>query len=188
MLCYFEIFTSPQGSMRTISKHYSECKMVWIKFRKALQERRLPILKFSQDNPQKYFQNFTVFRGYSWNFFETDIRGMLLEYSGNITLRLLEFAKRSTFVIIKSYLFNTKATFSSRLSKNLFPLKCSLNVLNIARLREHSPNISGILLVSCNAYESCNKRKSSLSQPSRKVVTSLLEYELISLFQVLFVE
>ena len=113
MLCYFEIFTSFQGSMRTFSKHYSKSKTVSIKFQKALQEKRLPILKFSQDNPQKYFQNFTVFQGYSWNFFETDIRGMFLEYSGNITLWSLEFAKRSTFVIIKSYPFNTKATFPS---------------------------------------------------------------------------
>ena len=33
---------SCQGSMRTFSKHYSKCKTVSIKFRKILQERRLP--------------------------------------------------------------------------------------------------------------------------------------------------
>ena len=44
MLCYSEDVTSYQGSMRTFSKHYSKCEMVSIKFRKTLQERRLPIL------------------------------------------------------------------------------------------------------------------------------------------------
>ena len=43
-----------------------------------------------------------------------NIRGMFLEYFGNITLSLLEFPKRSTFVIIKSDTFNKKATFSSK--------------------------------------------------------------------------
>ena len=56
-----------------------------------------------------------MFLGYPWNIFETDIRGMLLEYSGNITSWLLEFAKRSTFFIIKSYTFNTKIAFPLRI-------------------------------------------------------------------------
>ena len=56
----------------------------------------LPILKMSQDNPQnnflnflasqKHIQNLIIFRENPWNIFETEIRGMLLEYSGNITL------------------------------------------------------------------------------------------------------
>ena len=58
MLRYYEIFTSCQGSMRTFSKHYFKCKSASIKFRKTLQERRLPILRFSQDNPQNNFLNF----------------------------------------------------------------------------------------------------------------------------------
>ena len=62
MLCYFEIFTSCQGSMETFPKHYSKCKAVSIRFRKTLQERRLPILKLSQDNPQKSFLNFLTSR------------------------------------------------------------------------------------------------------------------------------
>ena len=72
MLCYFDIFTSCQGSMRTFSKHYSKCKTVSIKFRKTLQERRLPILKFSQDKPQNIYLNFLA----SKNIFIT------LQYSG----------------------------------------------------------------------------------------------------------
>ena len=56
----------------------------------------LLILKFSQDNPQnnfpnfltaqKHFHNLKIFREYPWNDFETYIRGIILEYSGNITL------------------------------------------------------------------------------------------------------
>ena len=56
----------------------------------------LQILKISQDNPRnnflhflnsgKYFYNLTIFRGYPWNIFETEIRGMFFEYSGNIAL------------------------------------------------------------------------------------------------------
>ena len=38
-------------------RHYSNCKTVSIKFRKTLQERRLPILKSSQDNSQSNFLN-----------------------------------------------------------------------------------------------------------------------------------
>ena len=59
---------------------------------KTFQERRLPILKISQDNPQNNFLNFlnfhncTIFRGYPWNIFEREIRGMFLECSGNIAL------------------------------------------------------------------------------------------------------
>ena len=55
---------------------------------------RLSILKISQDNPQnnflnfltsqKHFHNLKIFRKYPWNDFETDIRGMFLEYSENI--------------------------------------------------------------------------------------------------------
>ena len=74
ILWYFKIFTSCQGSMRTFSKHYSKCKTVSIKFRKTLQERKLPILKFSQDNPQINFLNFLT----SKNIFIT------LQYSGDI--------------------------------------------------------------------------------------------------------
>ena len=58
MLCYIEIFASGQGSMRNFLKHYSKCKIVSIKFRKTLPERRLLVLKFSQDNPQNNFLNF----------------------------------------------------------------------------------------------------------------------------------
>ena len=80
MLCYFKIFTSYQGSMRTFSKHCSKCKTVSIKFRKTLQERRLPILKFSQNNPQNNFLNFLT----SKNIFITlqysrDILGIFLK-------------------------------------------------------------------------------------------------------------
>ena len=66
------------------------------KGQKNIQEMRLPILNISQDNPQnnfldflssqKHFHNLKIFREYLWNDFETDIREMFLEFSGNITL------------------------------------------------------------------------------------------------------
>ena len=94
MLCYFEIFTSCQGSMGTFSKHYSKCKTVSIKFRKTLQERRLPILNFSQDNPQnKFFLDFLT----SKNIFIT------LQYSGDIPGIFL----KQTFVECSSNILET---------------------------------------------------------------------------------
>ena len=48
----FSNFYQMSRTMLTFSKHYSKCKTVSIKFRKRLQERRLPILNFSQDKPQ----------------------------------------------------------------------------------------------------------------------------------------
>ena len=95
MLCYFEIFTRCQGLMRTFSKHYSECKTVSTKFRKALQERRLAILKFSQYNPQSNFLNFLTSKNsfIALKYFG-DILGIFLkqtfvEYSSNILETLL---------------------------------------------------------------------------------------------------
>ena len=83
-------FTSCQGSMRTFSKYYPKCKTVALRFRKTLQERRQPILKFSQDNPQNNFLNFLTSKylfitlKYSgdmlgMNIFETNICGMPLD-------------------------------------------------------------------------------------------------------------
>ena len=71
MLCYSEIFTSCQGEIWTFSKYYSKCKTVSIKSRITIQERRMPISKFSQYNPQNNFLNFLI----SKNIFIT------LEYS-----------------------------------------------------------------------------------------------------------
>ena len=65
------------------------------KVQKNIQEMRLPIFKIPRDNPKNNFLNFLtsqkhfhilkIFREYSWNDFEADIRGMLFEYSENIT-------------------------------------------------------------------------------------------------------
>ena len=93
ILCYFEIFASYQGSMRAFSKHYSKRKTVSVKFRKTLQERRLPILKFSQDNLQNNFLNFLT----SKNVFIT------LQYSGDI----LEIFLKQTFLKCSSNILET---------------------------------------------------------------------------------
>ena len=73
-LCHFDIFTGSQGSMRTFSKHYFNCKTVSTRFKNTLQERRLPILKFSQDNPQNIFLSFLTSRNIL----------ITLQYSGDI--------------------------------------------------------------------------------------------------------
>ena len=93
MLCSFESFTSCQRSMRNFSKHYSKRKTVSIKFKKTLQERRLPILKFSQDNLQNNFLNFLT----SKNIFIT------LQYSGDI----LGIFLKQTFVECSSNILET---------------------------------------------------------------------------------
>ena len=95
MLYYFEIFTSYQGLMWTFSKHYSKCKTVSLKFRKTLQERSLPILKFSQDNQQNNFLNFLTSKNILMTLqYSRDILGVFLkqtfvEYPSNILETLL---------------------------------------------------------------------------------------------------
>ena len=150
----FEIFTSCQGSMLTFPKHYSKCKTVSIKFRKImeliLQERRLPILKFSQDNPQiifwtfwllKHFHNFTVFRGYPWNIFEThswNVPRIFWKHYFVITL-----PKDQHLLLWNHTLLTQKQLFHRELLKTFFPLKCSLNVPWMAWTFQ--VNIPGIL-------------------------------------------
>ena len=135
MLCYFEIFTSCQGLMGTFSKHYSKCKTVSIKLRKTLQERRLPILKFSQDNPQNNFLNFLT----SKNIFITsgDILGIFLKQTfvecfSNILKTLLReywnLPKDQHFLLSNHTLLTQKQLFQRELLKKVFPLKCSLYV------------------------------------------------------------
>ena len=65
----------------------------------------------------KYFHNFTKFWEYTLSTFETDIRGMFLEYSGNIISWLLEFVKRSKTLLTQ------KTTFPSRTFKKIFSFK-----------------------------------------------------------------
>ena len=120
ILCYFEIFISCQLSMWTVWKQESKCKTVSRKFRKTLQESRLPILKISQDDQENNFLNFLTSKNIFINLqYSKDVLGIFLKqiflvYSGNITFWLLEFAKRSTFVVINSHTFNTKITFPLR--------------------------------------------------------------------------
>ena len=80
MLHPFEIFTSCQRSMWTFSKHCSKCKMVSIKSRKILQERRLPILEFSQDDSQNNFLNFLTSKNLCLSLqYSRDILGIFLK-------------------------------------------------------------------------------------------------------------
>ena len=144
MLCSFGIFTSCQGSVQTFSKHYSKCKTVSIKFRKTLQERRLPILRFSQDNSQNKFLNFLTFK----NIFRTlqysgDILGIFLkqtfvEFSLNILKTLLRdywnLPKEQHLLLSNHTLLTQKQLSHRELLKESFPLKCSLTAPWISRI------------------------------------------------------
>ena len=140
MLCYIEIFISCQGLMRTSSKHYSKCKTVWIKFRKTLQERRLPISKFSQDNPQNNFLNFLTSRNifialqYSGalQYFRIFLKQTFMECSSNILETLLRdywHLPKDQYLLLPNHTFLTqKQLFHQECIKKSFPLKYSLNV------------------------------------------------------------
>ena len=121
ILCPFEIFTICQGLMRTFSKHYFKCKTVSIEFRKTLPERRLPILKFSQDNSQSNFLNFLTSKNIfiilqnSRYIFRIFLKQTFMECSSNILETLLRdywnLPKDQYLLSSNHTFFNTKTTF-----------------------------------------------------------------------------
>ena len=125
------------------------------------EETACQYLKNSQDNPQnnflhfltswKHFYNLTIFRGYPWNIFifETEICGMFFEYSENIALWLLEFAKRSTFFSSNDTFLIQKELFHREFVKKYFPWKCSLNVPWMSRTLQRGDNTQLIFLEYC---------------------------------------
>ena len=138
--------------MGTFSKHYSKFKTVSINFRKTLQERRLQISTFWQDNPQNHVLNFLT----SKNIFITlqcsrDMLGIFLkqtfvECSTNILETLLRDLRDQHLLLQNHTLLTRKQLFHQELF-NSPNAQCSLDIPNIATLREHSANIPGILRV-----------------------------------------
>ena len=138
MLCYFEIFTSCQGQIQKFLKHYSKCKTVSIKFKKILQERRLPILKFSQDNVQNNFLNFLTCKNifitlqYSGDIFGTFLKQIFVECFSNILETLLcdnwNLPKDQHLLLSNHTLLTQNQLLHREHFKKSFPLKCSLNV------------------------------------------------------------
>ena len=138
--------------MGTFSKHYSKFKTVSINFRKTLQERRLQISTFWQDNPQNHVLNFST----SKNIFITlqcsrDMLGIFLkqtfvECSTNILETLLRDLRDQHLLLPNHTLLTRKQLFHQELF-NSPNAQCSLDIPNIATLREHSANIPGILRV-----------------------------------------
>ena len=126
----FEIFTSCQGSMRIFSKHYTKYKTVLIKFRKTLQERRLPILKLSYDNPQINFLNFLTSKNifiilhYSEDILGIFLKQTFVEYSSNILEILLRdywnLPKDQLLLLSNHTLLTQKQLFHREIFKNLF--------------------------------------------------------------------
>ena len=139
MVCYYEIFTSCQGSMRTFSKHYSKCKTVSRKVQKNIAREETANIKFFTGKPTKQvFLDFLT----SKNIFIT------LQYSGDIPGIFLKQTFVECFSIIPETLLcdywnllkdqhlllpnhtllTQKQLFHRKLFKKSFPLKCSLNV------------------------------------------------------------
>ena len=113
-------------------------KTVWIKFRKTLQERRLPISKFSQDNPQNNFLNFLTSRNifialqYSGDILRIFLKQTFIECSSNILEKLLRDywnLPKDQYLLLSNHTFLTQTQlFHRELIKKSFPLKYSLNV------------------------------------------------------------
>ena len=124
MLCYFEILPTVKDQYEPFQNITLNLKRFQQSSEKTLQERRIRILKFSQDNPQNIFLNFLTSKNifitlqYSGDILEIFLKQTFMECSSKVLETLLRdywnFAKGSTFVIIKSYTFNTKLTFPSR--------------------------------------------------------------------------
>ena len=120
-----------------------------------MQERRLPILNFSQDDPQNNFLNFLTSKNifitlqYSGDTLGIFLKQTFMECSLNIQETLLchywNLAKDQHLLLSNHTLLTQKQLFHQKRLKKSFSLKCSLDVLNIAMLREHSANILGIL-------------------------------------------
>ena len=159
MLRYFEIFTGCQESMQAFSKHYCKCKTVTTKFWKTLRERRLPILNFSQDNPQKFFLNFLTLKNiwitlqYSLDILGIFLKQTFLECFSNILETLprdyWNLAKDQHLLQSNHTLLTQKQIFHWELSKKSFPLKCSINVLWMSRTLQRWGNTQQIFLPYC---------------------------------------
>ena len=134
-----------------------------IQFRKVLQERRLQLSTFSQDNPEnnflnfltlwKYFPNLAIFRGFSnrnwWDFLLIFWIHcfIIIEICQKINIcyrQIIHFSHKNDFPIAVSLKI---------FSLNMFP-KRSLVTRNIATLGEHSANIPRILHASW-LYDMC---------------------------------
>ena len=146
--------------MQTFWKIYPKCKTVSIKFRETLQERKLPILQFSQDNPQNNFSNFLT----SKNVFITlqysgDIHGIFLKqkfvecFSNILETLLLDYwnlLKHPHLLLSNHILLTQKQLFHQELLKKSFPLDCSLNVPWISRTLQRWGNTQRIFPEYCN--------------------------------------
>ena len=125
---------------------------VSIMFRKTFQEKRLPILKISQNNSQNNFLNFLTSKKYFHNL--TILLGVFLkqkfvECSSN-TLETMfceywDLPKDQHLLMSNHTLLTQIQLFYRELFKNFFSCemfpKCSLNARNIATLREHTQRI-----------------------------------------------
>ena len=108
---------------------------VSIMFRKTFQEKRLPILKISQNNSQNNFLNFLTSKKYFHNltiFLGVFLKQKFVECSSN-TLETMfceywDLPKDQHLLMSNHTLLTQIQLFYRELFKNFFPVKCSLNV------------------------------------------------------------
>ena len=138
-----------------------------IKFRKTLEQRRLAILRFSQDNPQNNLSNFLTFKHFFITFqYFGDILGIFfkrtfVECSSNTLEKLFHdywYLPKDQLLLLPNHTILTQKQLLNReLFKNCFSFKMfpksSLDVPSIATLREHSTNIPGILPAGWNSLQ-----------------------------------
>ena len=116
---------------------------VSIKFRKTLQERRLPILKFSQDNPQNNFLNFLTSKNifitlqYSGDILGIFLKQTFMECPSNILETLLRdywnFSK-DQHLLLSNHTLLSPRTFKKIFSFKIFA-KCFLDNRTLERWR-----------------------------------------------------
>ena len=133
--------------------------MVSIKFRKTLQERRRPILKFPQDNPQNSFWNFLTSKNIfitlqcSGDILAISLKQTFRECSWNIVATLLRdywnLSKDQNFLLSNHTLLTQKQVFHRELFKKSVPLNCSLNVPWMSQTLHHWGSTQQIFLEYC---------------------------------------
>ena len=137
-------------------QNISRFQTISIKFRKILQERRQPISKFLQENPQNNFLNFLTSKNviktlqYSRDILGIFLKQIFVEYSSNILEALLRdywiLPKDQHLLLSNHTLLTQKQLFHRELFQKIFSFKmfpgCYENCNAKRTLSEYSRNIA----------------------------------------------
>ena len=146
-------------------QNISRFQTISIKFRKILQERRQPISKFLQENPQNNFLNFLTSKNviktlqYSGDILGIFLKQIFVEYSSNILEALLRdywiLPKDQHLLLSNHTLLTQKQLFHRELFQKIFSFK---------------------MFPGC--YEHCNAKR-TLSEYSRNIACRLGSIRLV---------